>query len=197
MGEDSTTRRSELVTLARQYALPLDRARRLYLDESSFAIGSKKNAEFEIKSRISQHFAVPFRAVVFCGSAHLGFSPHKDTEFTPGVSDLDVAIVSMEAFQRAWMTLNEATKALNDLSGFVFHKNPEATIENIRTMMIKRGLLHLSSMPTCKTFDSDRAFLDQLSKGHRRLFATIGVTSYMNEYAFCWKQTSAIQHLLG
>jgi hypothetical protein len=190
----SVSRRLEIKNLARQYSLPLDQARRIYLDEPSFAIGTKKSVEFEIKSQIAGYFNVPFRFVVFCGSAHLGFSPHKDTEFQPGLSDLDVALVSMEAFQSAWMSLVEATRAFTDLSGF--RRNPNQTVEDIRTTLAKRGLLHLNQMPICQRFDKDRAFLDSLSRSHRSMFGSIGISFYMNEYAFCWKQNSAIRHIL-
>lgn len=190
------SRRDEIISLATKYREPHERARRIFLEEPSFALTTKKEFEFEIKSRISAHFNVQFRSIVFCGSAHLGFSPHKDTEFVPGASDLDVAIIDMGTFQSVWMLLVEATRAFTDLSGFRTFPNPDKIIEEVRGMMVRRGLIHLASMPTSRKLDYHRIFFDQLSKPYREVFSKINVTFYMNEYAFCWKQNSALVTLL-
>src|SRR5690606_3013026 len=114
----------------------------------------------------------------------------------PGSSDLDVAIINMECFQGVWMELNETTRALTDVSGFSSFSNPTVLIEEIMIMLLKRGMIHLSKMPRSSKFNRDRSFLDDLSKEHRHMFARITVAFYMNEYAFCWKQKSAIRHIV-
>jgi len=78
--------------LAGKYKEPLARAQRVFLEEPSFAIQGKKDVEFDIKERISNYFSVSFRSIATCGSAHLGFSPHKQKEFSQGESDLGVII---------------------------------------------------------------------------------------------------------
>ena len=134
--------------------------------------------------------------VVFCGSAYLGFSPIKDTEFIPGESDLDVAVVDMATFQSAWMSLVEATRAFNNLTGFGIFKKPGDVVEKVKTLMIKRGVIHLSYMPISERFDADKSFFDDLSKPYRKIFSRINASFYMSEYEFCWKQDSALQSIL-
>lgn len=197
MASGKVTRRDEIAALARQYNDPAERARRIFLDEPSYGASQKRGTEFEIKSALATQFAVPFRAVAFCGSAQLGFSAHKGSDFIAGASDLDAAIIDSIAFQRIWQTLVHATKAFTDLSGFDAQRQPDATAVQIRDMMARRGLLHLNQMPRAREFDVSRNFLDQLSVKHRDLFARINVSFYINEYAFCWKQNSALQSLLG
>lgn len=176
---------------------PLRRAQRIFLEEPSFAIAGKKDCEFDIKESVSTYFSVPFRSIAFCGSAHLGFSPHKGTEFKPGDSDLDVAIIDGNAFQSAWMSLVEATKAFTDLSKFPVRKKNDVDVPTeVREMISKRGLLHLDNMPTCKRFDKDRNFLDSLSKRYNVMFSSVKVSFYLSEYAFCWKQNSAVQGMV-
>lgn len=189
--------RQTIIELARKYPAPLDRARRIFLEEPSFALEGKRELEFEIKTIISDHYSVPFRAVVFCGSGHLGFSPHKDSAFKPSISDLDVAVVNTEVFQRIWMMIISATRAFTDLRGFQIHTRPAETANKVREMMVKRGLFHLDQMPRCDYFDSERKFFDALSVKHRSMFSRVSVSFYMNEYAFCWKQNSSIQEILG
>lgn len=191
------SRIDEIRKIAERYDNAEDRARRIFLEEASFAIGGKKNTEFYIKSVVARRFRVPFRAVVFCGSSHLGFSPYKDQEFIPGKSDLDLALISMDAFQATWRALNEATKSFTDFAVFSRFEQPLEVADEVKTMMVKRGVLHLSKMPACPDFDGIRDFLDKLAKPHRSLFGAITLSFYMNEYAYCWKQNSAIETILG
>lgn len=191
------SRRDEIKKIASQYDDDLQKARRVFLEEASFAAINKRDVEFRIKSSVAAHFKVPYRSVVFCGSAHLGFSPHKGSDFVAGESDLDLAIISMDAFQAAWRLLNDATRSFSDLTVFSRFENPKGVADEIKDMMAKRGLLHLSKMPSAPGFDESRAWLENLHKKYRAMFGAINLSFYMNEYAYCWKQNSAIQSILG
>jgi len=107
-----------------------------------------------------------------------------------------VAIIDVVAYQKAWMALIESTKAFTDLSRFRTRRDRRDVPEIVREMLIKRGLMHLEDMPACEKFDKDRTFLDTLSKQYNSMFSSVTVSFYMNEYAFCWKQNSAIQEML-
>ena len=189
-------RRDYIRRIAEQHTHPVARAQRVFLEEPSFAIGDKKDIEFDIKSNLSTYFNVPFRSVVFCGSAHLGFSPHKNTDLKLGESDLDVAIVSMDAFQKAWMILTDTTRAFSDLSGFPNGQRGLEISERVKEMITKRGLIHLAEMPQRCQFDKDKTFLDEVSRRYNTIFSNVNVTFYMSEHAFCWKQNWAIQKML-
>jgi len=190
------SREEEIRELARRYANPLVRARRIYLDHPSYAVAGKRDVEFEIKQELAEYFNIPFGRVTFCGSAHLGFSPRKGTRFTPGESDLDVAIIDTDLFQRYWQITNDVTKAFNDLTGFSIYRNPQNTIDALKEMIVKRGVIFLDKMPKCQQSDRDASFLYSISAAYTNYFKKITVAVYMNEYAYCWKQNAALQALL-
>ncbi len=186
----------EVRALAARYPDPLKRAQRVYLDEPSHAMEGKHDSEFAIKQEVAEYFKIPFRHVAFTGSAQLGFSPTKGTMFEKGRSDLDIACVDQELFQRYWIILNQATRAFNDISGFSIHKDPKRAHDELREMIVKRGVLYHWLMPKCHETDRDAAFLDSLTKDYTTFFGKITIGMYMNEYAFCWKQNSALQIVL-
>lgn len=187
--------REELVKLAKQYGRS-DLIRRIFLDEPSSPHIGKREIEHEVKKKIANFYDVPFRSIALCGSAQLGFSPYKNTTFKPGRSDLDVAIIDAKVFQTTWMKLVGATRAFNDLSSFRGHANPTEIADQVKSMMLKRGLFHLHQLPICKEFEDARRLIDSLSTEYRTMFSEVSLTIYMNEYAFCWKQDSAIQGML-
>lgn len=189
-------RRSYIREIANSISDREQRAQRIFFAEQAFALLKNGGAEFDIKQSISHHYQCDFRSVVFCGSAHLGFSPTKDTDFRPGDSDLDVAIIDHNLFQAVWRDAVNATRAFNDLSVFGSEPNATRRVTEFRDMMFKRGLIHAHNLPRGEPFDQDRRFIDRLSARYTRLFKTISISFYMNEYAFAWKQDSSIQHII-
>lgn len=191
-----TNQRTYIRGIANSIRDPELRAQRIFFAEPTFALTGLGDVEFDIKHRISDHFRCDFRSVAFCGSAHLGFSPTKDSEFSPGASDLDVAIIDNVVFQDVWRDLVALSQGFNNLS--VFGSEPEASekIAELRDMLSKRGLIHSHNLPRGEPFDKDRAFFQILSRAYTRLFSGISVSFYMNEYAFAWKQNASIQQIL-
>jgi hypothetical protein len=86
--------------------------------------------------------------------------------------------------------------AFNDLSAFGTEPSASKKVDEIHAMLAKRGLLHLRNMPKGRAFDEDRIFLRDISKEYRDMFKEITITFYINEYAFSWKQHSAVQQLM-
>ena len=97
----------------------VSRARRAYFDRPSYALSDKHDVEFEIKSQIANRFEIPFRSVVFSGSAQLGFSPQQDTLFRPGGSDLDIACIDANLYQKVWQIVIARTRGFKDKSVFL------------------------------------------------------------------------------
>jgi len=191
-----TEQRDRIRSIANSIKNPEERARRIYFGEKTFALRDNEGAEFDIKSRIADYFKCDYRNVVFCGSAHLGFSPSKDTNFSPSNSDLDVAIIDGYLFHEVWKNLVEYSRAFSDLT--VFGSDPGAIqrASDLREMLSKRGVIHLHNLPFKGFFLADRHFLDDVSKRYASLFEKISVSFYISEYAFAWKQNSAIQDML-
>src|SRR5262249_54931073 len=138
-------RRTELQKLIAPYGDALSRARRAFLDRASFALEGKHDTEFEIKREIAARYNVPFRSVLFAGSAQLGFSPQKDTTFVPGQSDLDVACIDFTLFQNFWEAILRATRAFTDNSSFVAASHQT----KLQDGLLRRGMILLDYLPKC------------------------------------------------
>jgi hypothetical protein len=185
-------RREEARALLATQRDAVSRARRLYFDRTSFALDRKHDTEFEIKSAVANRYGVPFRSVVFAGSAQLGFSPQKDTLFVQGQSDLDVAVVDSGLFQRFWQIIWRVTLAFNDESRF---KKGHAA--KLRDQILRRGMILIDHMPWCPERTDEVSFMDDLGREHRSQFGRVSLAVYVNEYAFCWKQASVLSSILG
>lgn len=93
---------------------------RYYHSGASVAfIGADLDEEADLKRslavKLAETFQMPFHPLqlVICGSAHLGFSPVVDGErygrsFDPRKSDIDVAVIHAELFERCWGELQDA-----------------------------------------------------------------------------------------
>lgn len=59
---------------------------------------------FRLKEEICEHFKVDFNNVILVGSGKLGFSIKADKRFQSfgDDSDIDIAVVSGELFQKVW-----------------------------------------------------------------------------------------------
>lgn len=63
-----------------------------------FVFRDRETEFFEFKKRICDHFKLHHTSIFVVGSAKLGFSPHKLTDFSTN-SDIDIAIVSSELIE--------------------------------------------------------------------------------------------------
>lgn len=69
-----------------------DFCRKHVLHGTPYIFNGKEDAFYDFRKRIAQKFDVSFHEVYIIGSAKLGFSPFKRTDFDYD-SDIDVAIV--------------------------------------------------------------------------------------------------------
>src|SRR4051812_15779383 len=90
-------------TIGKKYSDREQRARRIFIEERAASLQQERDREFAIRTEISAFFRIAYSAVSFCGSGQIGFSIHKDKSFEPCVSDLDVACIDVELFQKAWI----------------------------------------------------------------------------------------------
>lgn len=77
----------------------LDFARRHLLHGTPYVFRDREGDFYSFKRRLCDQFSVAHTEIFIVGSAKLGFSPYKETEFTLD-SDVDIAIVSGELFSR-------------------------------------------------------------------------------------------------
>ena len=125
-------------TVCNRYPDREERSKRLFLGERAVAFVNDVDREFSIKTEVSRAFQVSHSSIYFCGSAQLGFSIHKDTEFTPRRSDLDIACIDANLFQKAWMDALQATRAFSDPTAF--GRKSHNAIATFKDMMINRPL---------------------------------------------------------
>lgn len=170
------------------------RARRLFVEERAASLHFERDREFAIRTAISGFFGVPYSAVAFAGSAQLGFSVHKDRLFEPGVSDLDAACVDVGLFQRAWIDVIEATRSFTDATPF--GRRPSSEIKLFKDQILRRGMIRLDAMPRSTLSLEWNAFMERVGRDHAAMFQRVSLAIYMNEYAFCWKQDSALTTLM-
>lgn len=170
------------------------RAKRLFIEERAASLHFDRENEFLIRNDIARFFDIPYAAVAFAGSAQLGFSIHKDKLFEPGVSDLDAACINATLFQRAWSDVIETTRAFSD--GTPFGRRSAQDIEQFKDQILRRGMIRIDAMPQSDVSRKWSAFQGRLSRKHTALFQRISIAVYMNEYAFCWKQDSALVTLM-
>jgi hypothetical protein len=171
------------------------RARRLYIEERAASLNSDREREFSIRKDVAACFRIPHSTVSFCGSAQLGFSVHQNKLFEPAISDLDVACIDLNLYQKAWVDVATATRGFSDLAAF--GSRSKGDIDIFQQQILRRAMIRIDGMPVTQLSQSWSAFLNKLSVKHASMFSRISVAIYMNEYAFCWKQDSAIITLLG
>lgn len=170
------------------------RARRIFVEERAASLREDREREFSIRTEISEFFNIPYTAVAFAGSAQIGFSVHKDRLFEPGRSDLDAACIGNDIFQQAWIDIIETTRSFTDLTPFG-HTSDE-DIELFKDQILRRGMIRVNAMPLSQLSQSWTTFQGRISRRHTMVFQHISIAIYMNEYAFCWKQDSALAKLM-
>lgn len=180
--------------IAAKYPDRLSRSRRLFLEERAAALMALRDVEYAIKERVAAYFDIKYAEVAFAGSAQVGFSPHKNRLFIPGNSDLDVACVSANLFQKGWSDTVSATRAFTDLTAFSGMSGDE--IERFKEGILRRGMIRVEIMPRSKISLEWKDFESLLTRSYPAIFRSVSVAIYLNEYAFCWKQDSAIAAIL-
>jgi hypothetical protein len=182
-------------TIGAKYTDREQRARRLFIEERAASLQQERDREFAIRTEISSFFSIAYSAVSCCGSGQIGFSIHKNKFFEPCVSDLDVACIDVELFQRAWIDVVSTTRAFSDLTPFG-SRSPKS-IETFKEQILRRGMIRITAMPQSALSRSWSQFQGQLSRKHTAIFKNLNFAIYMNEYAFCWKQDSVLSELIG
>ena len=111
------------------------------------------------------------------------------------MSDLDAACVNVDVFQKAWIDVIKTTSGFTDLTPFGHLSSDKINL--FKDQIVKRGMIKISSMPQSNLKQQWSKCEVDLSRRHTNMFKRITLAIYMNEYAFCWKQDSALTTLLG
>ncbi|MDP9591269.1 UNVERIFIED_ORG: hypothetical protein J2W19_003845 [Shinella zoogloeoides] len=177
-----------------KYRDRLDRSRRIYIEDRAKSLSADRDIEYSVKKDISEYFQIGYSDIYFCGSAQLGFSIHKDKVFGKQESDLDVACINTDFFQKAWTDIVDSTRAFSDLTKFSGYSEDEVFL--FKEQILRRGMIRISVMPSSNKSILWRSFEDKMTRKYREIFKSVSIAIYMNEYAFCWKQDSALTQLI-
>lgn len=91
----------------------MDFCRKSVLHGTPSIFRNSEDEFYEFRKRVAQNFGISFNEIYITGSAKLGFSPHKKTTFSLD-SDVDVAIVSQELFDKIMESIRVYQMRLRD-----------------------------------------------------------------------------------
>ena len=166
--------------------------RKVYLSYPTKALIGDEDRQYQILNEISCFFDIPFMSVQVAGSAKTGRSFHKQRDFQPGYSDLDVAIIDCGLYRKYMEEIFNVTKGYSDRSGFPLKKGKSTAEEYF--VYLTKGIFRADLMPSCEARKTWNKFFGQLSSKHGDLFKTINAGIYMSQTFFENKQRSAIKN---
>ena len=164
-------------------------AMRLMVLSPTFAFEGKEDIGFEITESVADFFNVSVRSVHVCGSAKLGFSPHKGTEFIIGSSDLDLAVIDENCFTRYVDEVISVTKQYRKRTGF---QRGDNNSYNSFVAYLAKGIFRPDLMPYCDTRRKWLEFFGSMSIKYSQLFESISAAIYLSDQAFRMKQSTSI-----
>lgn len=166
-------------------------ARKIFLTLPTKALIGDEEKQYLILNEISSHFSVPITSIQVAGSAKTGKSFIKNRDFLPKLSDLDIAIIDPNLYQRYTELIFKITRGYTDRTLFPLKDGKSAAQEFID--YIAKGIFRTDIMPSCRERAEWREFFGQLSRKHFDLFKSINACIYFSETFFESKQRSAIK----
>ncbi|MFL9829247.1 hypothetical protein ABS764_00135 [Flavobacterium sp. ST-87] len=168
--------------------------RKVYLTYPTSALIGDEERQFSILNEISEFFNIPINNVQIAGSAKTGNSYHKNTPFTPKISDLDIAIIDPELYRYYTEYVFKTSRGFKDRTLFPIRSGISTYNEYISyiTKGIFRPDLMINGPKRAEWF----MFFGKLSTKHKDLFETINAGIYMSQLYFEHKQTSIIKDYL-
>jgi predicted nucleotidyltransferase len=163
----------------------------VFLAEASMYFSDKSELLYKIRKAVSSKYNVPLHHILVCGSAHTGYSIHKQRNFAAGESDLDLAVVSPALFARFLGEVIQVTRGFSDLTGFD-RKEGVSTKEAFVKYAAERGMLRPDLMPRASNRSAWFDFFAKLSTQHLPHFKKISGAIYLSEECFVAKQISSI-----
>ncbi len=168
-------------------------ARRVFLSFPTLAFAGKEDIEFEIRNDISEYFKVPIISIQVAGSSKTGYSPYKKREFISGESDLDIAVINNDLFNKYSEISHKATKGYTDLSKFPINRKTSENEINYFLNSLNNSFFRPDLMPNSSSKTEWFAYFNKLSNKYFKIFKSINAGIYASEYYFESKQVDCIQ----
>jgi len=166
-------------------------ARKVFLTYPTKAFVGNEERQYEILNDVAGHFRVPITCVQVAGSAKLGHSVHKKTPFTPGQSDLDLAVIDNQLFAWYLAVGLRLSKGYSDGTSFPVREGASTQTEYLR--YLARGIFRPDLMPIGQERAAWNNFFGKLSARHTVLFKSVSAAVYLSQDCFESKQRSAIK----
>jgi len=166
-------------------------ARKVFLTYPTKAFVGNEEQQFEILNDVASHFSVPITCIQVAGSAKLGYSIHKKAPFTPGQSDLDLAIIDAPLFSRYLEIGLKLSRGYSDGTAFPTRDGASSMAEYLR--YVARGIFRPDLMPIGPQRAEWNNFFGRVSSRHSKLFKSISAAIYISQPCFESKQRSAIK----
>lgn len=154
-------------------------ARKIYLTYPTKVLIGDEERQYSIVNEISIFFNVPIMSVQVAGSAKIGKSIHKQKDFQPGYSDLDIAIIEPSLFKKYMEYIFIETKGHSDKSRFPI-KGGKSTAEEYIAYLTK-GIFRPDLIPSGDTRKDWNKFFGQLSSKHSDIFKSINAGIYFSQ----------------
>ncbi|MGV2703380.1 UNVERIFIED_CONTAM: hypothetical protein MT382_07195 [Aeromonas salmonicida] len=168
--------------------------RKVYLSYPTKTLVGDEERQYDILNEISCFFNVPIMSIQVAGSAKTGRSFHKQRNFEPKNSDLDIAIIDSGLYINYVEKIFTVTKGYTDKTGFKI-KDGNNTVEEYISYLT-RGIFRADLMPTCEERKIWNQFFGKLSNKHSDLFKSINAGIYMSQLFFECKQRSIIRNYI-
>ena len=133
-------------------------------------------------------------SIQIAGSAKTGRSFHKQRDFIPGDSDLDVAIIDASLFQNYMEAIFKETKGHSVRTGFQIRDGQSTADEYIA--YLTKGIFRADLMPSGEARKNWNKFFGLLSARHGDLFKSINAGIYFSQLFFENKQRSIINNYI-
>lgn len=168
--------------------------RKVYLAYPTKAFVGDEERQYIIMNEISCFFKIPIMCIQIAGSAKTGRSFHKQRDFIPGDSDLDVAIIDASLFQNYMEAIFKETKGYSVRTGFQIRDGQSTADEYIA--YLTKGIFRADLMPSGEARKSWNKFFGLLSARHGDLFKSINAGIYFSQLFFENKQRSIINNYI-
>lgn len=171
----------------------VEKVKQEFFTDSAKYFSDKRGLSIEIRSAIAAETSLPLSMIKFCGSAYWGKSFVEGRDFKPGVSDLDVALVSEMLFTKAMSQVRAATKNFTDRTTF----KSEANFQKFRDYSFKKGMFLLSISPNIQVKIQLGKLEQKISLKYKDHFEKISFIIYDTEESFAVKQIGAVLKFRG
>lgn len=169
-------------------------ARKIFLSYPTSVFIGNEDVEFDICNKISEHFKIPITSVQVSGSGKVGYSYFKCKWFEPGKSDLDIAIIDMNLFNKYMSIVYDITKGYTNQSDFPREKG--VSVFNQYIKCLSRGFFRPDLMPNHLEKLSWNKFFNEISREYFKMFKNINAGIYLSQFFFEQKQSEVIEKFI-